>query len=91
METWLFAIDKAFLLTKSLLNYAKLKSILANPGGHVVWTEDARTLESRIRSRLKAWIFVLCLLCFVQLAASATGWSLIQISPTVCVRVCLFG
>ena len=82
-------MDKAFLVAKSLLNYAKLKSILTNPGGHAVWTEDARTLESRVRNRQKAWMFVLCLLCFVQVTASVTGWSLIQRSRTVCVCVCV--
>jgi len=58
---------------------------LANPGGHAVWTEDARTIpKSRVRNRLKTWMFVLCTLCFVQVTAYATGWSLIQRNPTVC-------
>jgi hypothetical protein len=58
---------------KIFLSYAKLKSILANPDGQAVWTEDVGTLGSRIRNRLKAWMFVSCLLLVVQVAASAMG------------------
>jgi hypothetical protein len=44
-------------------------------------------LGSRVRIPLRAWMFVsrvsmLC--CPVQVEASATGWSLVQRSPTVC-------
>jgi hypothetical protein len=43
----------------------------------------------RARACVRACVCVrVCLLCVVQVAASATGWSLVQRSPTVCVCVC---
>jgi hypothetical protein len=61
------------------------------------WPRDVRLrsaaawlLGSRVRIPLGAWMFVsrvsmLC--CPVQVEVSATGWSLVQRSPTVCLYV----
>jgi len=48
----------------------------------------ARLLGSRVRIQLRAWTSFSCL-CGVLCFASATGWSLVQGSLTVCVCVCL--
>jgi hypothetical protein len=71
---------------------------LSNWTGRSRWPRSLRhtwavagLLGSRVRIPLKAWMFVsLCLLCVVQVAASATSWSLVQRSPTgcVCLSVC---
>jgi hypothetical protein len=48
-------------------------------------------LGSRVRIPLGAWIFVCCvymLCCPVYVEASATGWSLVQRSPTVYLILC---
>jgi hypothetical protein len=47
-------------------------------------------LGSRVWIPLRAWVFVSCiymLCCPVYVEASATGWSLVQRSPTVCLIV----
>jgi hypothetical protein len=49
-------------------------------------------LGSRFPIPLGAWMFVCCvyvLCCSVQVEDSATGWSLVQRSPTVCLYVCV--
>ena len=45
-----------------------------------------RLIRSRFRIPLRAWTLVCCV---VSVAASATGWSLVQRSPTGCVCVCV--
>jgi hypothetical protein len=49
-------------------------------------------LGSLVRIPLGAWMFVSCvymLCCPVQVEISATGWSLVQRSPTMCLIVCV--
>jgi hypothetical protein len=51
----------------------------------------ARLLGSRVRISLGVWMFVSCvymLCCPVQVEVTATGWSLVQRRPTVCLIVC---
>ena len=51
----------------------------------------AGLLGSRIRIPLTICLFAFCFLYFVQVAASATSWSLIQRSPTGCVCLIVCG
>jgi hypothetical protein len=49
-------------------------------------------LGSQVRIPLEAWMFVSCvymLCCPVWVEVSATGWSLVQRSPTICLIVCV--
>jgi hypothetical protein len=49
-------------------------------------------LRSRVRIPFGTWMFVCCvymLCCPVQVEVSATGWSLVQRSPTVCLCMCV--
>jgi hypothetical protein len=44
----------------------------------------ARLLRSSVRIPPEAWMFVCCVCCVCQVEVSATGWSLVQRSPTDC-------
>ena len=45
-------------------------------------------LGAKNRTPLKGWMLVWCV-CFSQVAASATDWTLVQASPNMCVCVCV--
>jgi hypothetical protein len=52
------------------------------------WSSAAWLLESRVRIPLTSWMFVSCVHMLCCHEVSATGWSLVQRSPTVCLIVC---
>jgi hypothetical protein len=64
-----------------------IKFCKVDPIGRAVWGVGLRRLVagSRVRIPLRVWMFVSCvymLCCPVYVEASATGWSLVQRSPT---------
>jgi len=68
-------------------NLCAVSEIDRCPGGLRRRSEPAWLLGSRVWIPLRAWIFVSCLLCVFQVAASAMISALVRRRPTRCVWI----